>query len=75
MLDGVVIVDFRRYGNGVVVNHTGECLCLGEMVLGYLRVKGQIVPYLGKRELYISGYKEMKKLNRPGKILAVDESR
>lgn len=74
MLDGVIVVDFCRCGNGVV-NHTGECLCLGEMVLEYLRVKGQIVPYLGKREVCISGYTEMKKQNRPGKTLAVDESR
>lgn len=41
----------------------------------YLRVKGQIVPYLGKREVCISEYTEMKKQNRPGKTLAVDESR
>lgn len=42
---------------------------------GGLRVKGQIVPYLGKREVCISGYTEMKKQNRPCKTLAVDESR
>lgn len=64
MLDGGGGVDFHRCGNGVVVNHTGECLCLGQVVLEYLRVKGQIVPYLGKREVCISGYTEMKKQNR-----------
>lgn len=37
MLDGGGGVDFHRCGNGVVVNHTGECLCLGQVVLEYLR--------------------------------------
>lgn len=59
MLDGVVIVDFCRYINGVVVNHTGECLCLGEMVLEYLRVKGQIDCTLSRQKRIV--YQDIRK--------------
>lgn len=56
MLDGVIIVDFLRCGNSIVVSYIGECLCFGEMGLKYLRIKGQIVCSLSrqKRSVYIT---------------------
>lgn len=42
MLIGIIAVDSLICGNGVVVNHVGKCLCFEEIVLKYLRMRGQI---------------------------------